>query len=81
MDTLTDWTSAVCSDLGLNADELDCAVATRIEHEVRRGLPRSMAPVTVYLLGVAVGRGLSPEDAAARLDELIRQRCGIDWRD
>jgi hypothetical protein len=39
--------------------------------------------MAVYLLGVAVGRGVDTREAAARLADLARERSDTtcDWRD
>jgi hypothetical protein len=41
-----------------------------LARDVARGVARPAAPLTAYLLGVAVGRGLPMAQACARLSEL-----------
>jgi hypothetical protein len=45
-----------------------------LAREVAHGVLRPAAPVTAYLLGVAVGRGADPAAAAAELT-----RLAADW--
>jgi hypothetical protein len=67
------WTAGVRADLGLDRGPLD-AEATRIvldlAREVAHQVDRPAAPVTAYLVGVAVGRGLSLADASERVRAL-----------
>lgn len=117
MDGLREWTSALCSNLGLDASGVNSAdgvnagqnpVATagaakisgvadiadtanmdtadrELIVDLARCAGRTVAeqagPITAYLVGVAVGRGLSPAEAVARLDELTLNWPRIDWRD
>ena len=45
-----------------------------LARDVAHQVLRPGAPVTAYLLGLAVGRGADPADAAARLSELAPGR-------
>jgi hypothetical protein len=73
MSGLQTWTAAVLADLGLDPGPLD-AEATRIvldlAREVAHQVDRPAAPVTAYLVGVAVGRGLTLPDASERVRAL-----------
>jgi hypothetical protein len=66
------WTAAVCRELGL-ADDPQVPLVLQVAKDVAHGVLRPAAPVTSYLLGVAVGRGADPADAAARLTRLVEQ--------
>lgn len=81
MKDLRDWTSALCSDLGLDADEVDTTRILDMARLVGRTVARPAGPVSAYLIGMAVARGLSPAEASARLAELARDWPRIDWRD
>jgi Domain of unknown function (DUF6457) len=73
MSTLEEWTAAVCADLGLGPAPLataDTKVVLDLAREVAHGVDRPAAPVTAYLLGVAVGRGLTLADASDRVRPL-----------
>lgn len=69
MSTLGEWTDAVAAELDL-APELDRTLLLDLARDAAHGVARPAAPLTTYLLGVAVGRGADPVAAAARLSEL-----------
>jgi len=71
MTALDDWTATVRTGLGLAeavADEqrLVLDLARDVAHDVLR----PAAPLSTYLLGVAVGRGADPAEAARAIGEL-----------
>jgi hypothetical protein len=70
---LDEWTAAACAELGLDPGEAHTAAVLDLAREVAHNVLRPGAPVTAYLLGVAVGRGADPAEAAARLTELARR--------
>lgn len=81
MDPMAEWTTAVCSELGIDACGLDRMAVTDAEREVEHIVAEPAALYTVFLLGVAVGRGLPATEAATRLSALARNWHEIDWRD
>lgn len=70
MNTLAEWTSQACAELDLDPAALDTSTVLDLARDVAHGVARPAAPLTAYLLGVAVGRGRSLPEAAARLREL-----------
>jgi Domain of unknown function (DUF6457) len=68
--TLERWTEAACAELGIDPVLADTTAVLDLARDVAHGVARPAAPLTAYLLGVAVGRGQSMADAAARLREL-----------
>jgi Domain of unknown function (DUF6457) len=70
MSTLEQWTAAVCADLGLDPGAADTEAVLDLARDVAHGVARPAAPLTAYLVGVAVGRGLALPDAAARVQAL-----------
>jgi hypothetical protein len=63
------WISAVCTELNLPAGanvEVILDVAKVAAHNVQR----PAAPVTTYLLGVAVAGGMEVGEAAAKIERL-----------
>ena len=70
MNTLEEWTAAVCADLGLDPGSADTRTVLDLTRDVAQGVARPAAPLTAYLVGVAVGRGLALPDAAARISAL-----------
>ncbi|GHJ46730.1 hypothetical protein Cs7R123_40720 [Catellatospora sp. TT07R-123] len=72
---LTDFTAAACAELGLPTDAVDTAMVLDLAREVAHNTVRPGAPVSTFLLGLAVGRGGDADELAARLVALA-QRLG-----
>ncbi|MBE1536173.1 DUF6457 domain-containing protein [Actinomadura algeriensis] len=70
MSVLEDWMDAACRELGLDRGDIDRDLVLDLARDVAHGVARPGAPLTAYLLGLAVGRGAPARDAAARLTEL-----------
>lgn len=64
MAALEQWTAEVCVALGLDPSEINQKVVLDIARDVAHQVMRPAAPLAAYLLGVAVGRGADPADAA-----------------
>lgn len=72
MTTLADWTTEVCAALGLDASVVDTELVLNLARDVAHGVARPAAPLTAYLVGVAVGRGAEPAGVLAAVAELAR---------
>lgn len=70
MSALDDWTDAVREGLGLDA--VESGVVLDLARDVAHGVMRPAAPLTAYLVGVAVGRGADPRQAAEKISNLAR---------
>jgi len=70
MTRMDEWVSAACAELDLSPADVDVRVVLDLARDVAHHVLRPGAPVTAYLLGVAVGRGADPATAAARLARL-----------
>ena len=70
--SLDAWTAAACAELGLDPAEVDRGrgPVLRLARDVAHQVERPAAPLTAFLLGLAVGRGQSAEAAAQRLSQL-----------
>jgi Domain of unknown function (DUF6457) len=68
MSTLDDWIAAVREEL--NVDPVDTGLVLDLARDVAHGVARPAAPLTTYLLGLAVGRGADPRQAAAAVTAL-----------
>jgi hypothetical protein len=72
--TLVEWSELVRAELDLAGTEpLQKADVDRIldlARDAAHSVARPAAPLTTYLLGVAVGQGADPETAAAVLRQL-----------
>ena len=70
MSELEEWAQRAAAELGLD-DTADLGMLLRLSKQVAHGVVRPAAPVTTYLLGVAVGRGADPHEAAQRIADLV----------
>jgi uncharacterized protein DUF6457 len=78
MSTLEEWTAAVRAGLGLDPGPLstaDSKTVLDLARDVAHAVDRPAAPLTAYLLGVAVGRGQTLPDASARVRGLAAARA------
>ena len=73
MNTLEEWAAAVCGELGLDPAALDSRLVLDLARDVAHGVARPAAPLTAYLLGVAVGQGRPPAESAAAISRLAAQ--------
>lgn len=74
MTKMDEWLTAAGAELGLDPNPDDVRVVLDLARDVAHQVLRPGAPVTAYLLGIAVGRGADPAETAARLSALAR-----DW--
>lgn len=70
---LDDWIEAACAELGIGVADVDRALILDLARDVAHGVARPAAPLTAYLLGLAVGRGIPARDAAARLTAMAEE--------
>ena len=63
---LEEWVDAAGAELGL-AGSVDVELLLDLARDVAHAVERRAAPVTTYLLGLAVAGGATPSDAAAAL--------------
>jgi hypothetical protein len=78
MSTLEDWTGEVRANLGLESDVVDITAVLDMARDVAHGVARPAAPLTAYMVGVAVGRGEAPAEAAERIAALARSWTKAD---
>jgi Domain of unknown function (DUF6457) len=74
MASIPDWIADVCAALGLDPGSVDVALVLDLARDVAHGVARPAAPLTAYLLGVAVGRGAEPAKSAAIIVQLVANR-------
>ncbi|MFC3995362.1 DUF6457 domain-containing protein [Nocardiopsis sediminis] len=70
--TLVEWANLAAAELDL-PERLDTSDVNRIldlAKDAAHSVARPAAPLTAYLLGIAVGRGADPGQAAAALSSL-----------
>jgi hypothetical protein len=66
------WVAAASRELGLKPGDVQPTVVLDVARDVAHQVLRPAAPLTAYLMGVAVGRGADPADAAARIRALAQ---------
>jgi hypothetical protein len=64
------WMEVVCLEFGLAAGSVDARLILDMARDVAHGVDRPAAPLTAYLLGLAVAQGHDLAAAAARLSDL-----------
>jgi hypothetical protein len=67
---LDSWLEAAGRELGVAAGDIPANAVLDVARDVAHGVMRPAAPVTAYLMGLAVGRGADPAEVADRLSEL-----------
>jgi hypothetical protein len=72
MSTLDDWTDALCAELGLDPADVHQKTVLNLARVAAHTVDRPAAPLTTYLLGVAVGQGKLLEETAAKIQQLAR---------
>jgi len=70
MNTLESWTEAACAELGIDPAVLDTRTVLDVARDAAHQVARPAAPLTTFLMGVAVGLGLEPDEAAQRITRL-----------
>ena len=70
MSTLDSWTQAACAELGLAPAQVPARIVLDLARDVAHQVDRPAAPLTAFLLGLAVGGGQSLDEAARQLTEL-----------
>ena len=74
MTTLDNWTAAACEKLGIEVALVDIRQILDLARVAAHQIERPAAPLTAYLLGLAVGAGQPADQAAAQLAVLAS-----DW--
>jgi hypothetical protein len=64
------WVMAVAEDLGVTPNPADTRTILDLTKDVAHNVDRPAAPVTSYLIGIAVGRGMPLTEAAKRITDL-----------
>ncbi|MGI5146576.1 DUF6457 domain-containing protein [Plantactinospora sp. CA-294935] len=70
MNAMDRWVAAACAELDVDPGQVDVPRVLDLARDVAHNVLRPGAPVTAYLLGLAVGRGADPAVAAANLADL-----------
>jgi hypothetical protein len=70
MTVLDDWMASACAELGIDPAAVDIRQILDLARDAAHQVDRPAAPVTAFLLGLAVGSGMAADEAAARLRAL-----------
>lgn len=73
MSTLESWTEEAATALNLPADTIDTALRNAlldVTRDAAHGVARIAGPLTTYLIGVAVGAGMSRDEAVKTVGDL-----------
>jgi hypothetical protein len=81
MATLDEWTAEVCRTLGIEPSVLDTKAVLDVARDVAHSVARPAAPLTAYLLGVAVGQGAEPAATATKITTLVEAWAATHPRD
>jgi len=74
--TLTEWARACSEELGLDlaTEKPDVDRILDLTRDAAHQVARPAGPVSAYVLGIAVGRGADPAEAAAKLSALAKSQ-------
>lgn len=73
MNVLEEWVKVAAGELGLDPADVRQRLVLDVARDVAHNVVRPGAPVTAYLMGLAVGRGAEPADVARRITDLALQ--------
>ncbi|KDA06856.1 hypothetical protein DC31_07685 [Microbacterium sp. CH12i] len=68
---LDSWVASLAEALDLPEGEVPTNLLLDLTRDAAHGIVRPAGPLTTYLVGVAVARGMSVDDAAARTRSAI----------
>jgi hypothetical protein len=69
------WINTVCAELNVPAD-VNVDVILDVARVAAHNVERPAAPVSTFLLGLAVGGGMDFDEAAAKVEELAKTWAG-----
>ncbi|GGN89749.1 hypothetical protein GCM10010112_74530 [Actinoplanes lobatus] len=75
MSELDEWVAEVAAELGLGDVDVPTKAVLDVARDVAHNVLRPGAPVSAYLLGLAVAAGADPADAAQRISALALRRA------
>ncbi|MEU8655549.1 DUF6457 domain-containing protein [Actinoplanes philippinensis] len=75
MSEMDDWVAEVSAELGLDGSVVPVKEVLDVARDVAHNVLRPGAPVSAYLLGLAVGAGADPAEAASKISALALRRA------
>lgn len=67
------WITLAAGELGLSPDDVPVDDLLRLTAVIAHGVDRPMAPVSAFLVGLAMGRGADREEAIKKLTGLAQE--------
>lgn len=74
-EALDSWLIAAADELGLDASEISIGALLDLARDVAHDVARPAAPLTTFLLGIAVGRAADDPTAFATLTARLTERA------
>ncbi len=71
---LRDWVAALAEALGVEPADVDTTAILDLARDAAHNVARPAAPVSAFILGLAVGRGADPGQALATASALA-----VNW--
>lgn len=75
---LDDWAARVQAELGLDDLNVDVGAVLDLARDAAHGVARPAAPLTTFIVGLAVGRGMPLADALAAVARCMPESAGAD---
>lgn len=69
-EALDEWLAEAAAELGLDASDVRIGTVLDVARDVAHGVARPAAPLTTFLLGLAVGRAGEPDALAAAAERV-----------
>jgi hypothetical protein len=66
------WVAALAAELEVDPAEVPTGSVLNVAKDVAHGVVRPGAPVSAYVMGLAVGRGADPSEVAAKVSALAQ---------
>jgi hypothetical protein len=76
MSEMDDWVAEVAAELELDVTDVPVKQVLDVARDVAHNVLRPGAPVSAYLLGLAVAAGADPAEAAAKISALALRKAG-----
>lgn len=68
---MQEWIDALCAELGIHTD-VDVTAVLDVARDAAHHVERPAAPVSTYLMGIAVANGADAADVAATVASLAK---------
>lgn len=74
-EALDEWLTAAAQELDLDASEISIGALLNLARDVAHDVARPAAPLTTFLLGIAVGRASDDPEAFTRFAARLTERA------